>query len=68
VKLPIPGRRQRDADLDDEINAHLELAIADRIMGDTWANARHFRFGASSLLASLLTTLGHATAKSNGGY
>ncbi|PLR41128.1 deoxyribose-phosphate aldolase [Chimaeribacter californicus] len=44
------------------------LAIADRIMGATWADARHFRFGASSLLASLLTTLGHATAKSNGGY
>ncbi|QCR37251.1 deoxyribose-phosphate aldolase [Nissabacter sp. SGAir0207] len=44
------------------------LAIAGRIMGDQWADARHFRFGASSLLASLLTTLGHASGNANGGY
>ncbi len=35
------------------------LAIADRIMGPTWASAATFRFGASSLLGNLLTTLGH---------
>lgn len=43
------------------------LAIADRIMGPDWAQAATFRFGASSLMGSLLTTLGHdagATAKS----
>lgn len=34
------------------------LALADRIMGKTWADIRHFRFGASSLLSSLLNTLG----------
>lgn len=31
------------------------LALADRIMGEGWADARHFRFGASSLLGSLLS-------------
>ncbi|WP_425322307.1 deoxyribose-phosphate aldolase [Arsenophonus nasoniae] len=34
------------------------LALADRIMGKAWADIRHFRFGASSLLSSLLNTLG----------
>jgi deoxyribose-phosphate aldolase len=44
------------------------LQLADRIMGEGWADARHFRFGASSLLASLLNTLGHKTEKSGSGY
>jgi deoxyribose-phosphate aldolase len=35
------------------------LAIADRIMGPGWASPATFRFGASSLLGNLLTTLGH---------
>ncbi|AUH02215.1 deoxyribose-phosphate aldolase [Pectobacteriaceae bacterium CE70] len=35
------------------------LQLADTIMGTGWADARHFRFGASSLLGSLLNTLGH---------
>lgn len=35
------------------------LALADRLLGKDWADARHFRFGASSLLASLLSALGH---------
>ncbi|WJY14431.1 deoxyribose-phosphate aldolase [Pectobacteriaceae bacterium CE90] len=35
------------------------LRLADTIMGTGWADARHFRFGASSLLGSLLNTLGH---------
>lgn len=35
------------------------LALADRLLGKDWADARHFRFGASSLLASLLNALGH---------
>jgi deoxyribose-phosphate aldolase len=36
------------------------LAIADRIMGANWADARHFRFGASGLLDDLLAVLGVA--------
>lgn len=44
------------------------LALADNILGREWADARHFRFGASSLLASLLTTLGHQGQKSGSGY
>lgn len=44
------------------------LAMADRIMGEGWADSRHFRFGASSLLASLLNTLGYADAKSDSKY
>ncbi|MCP4984673.1 MAG: deoxyribose-phosphate aldolase, partial [Colwellia sp.] len=31
----------------------------DSILGEEWSCANHFRFGASSLLASLLETLGH---------
>ena len=34
------------------------LALADGIMGKEWVDKRHFRFGASSLLTSLLITLG----------
>ncbi len=33
------------------------LQLAANIMGDDWVNSRHFRFGASSLLVSLLTEL-----------
>ncbi|MNH46608.1 Deoxyribose-phosphate aldolase [compost metagenome] len=44
------------------------LQLTARILGDDWADARHFRFGASSLLASLLTTLGHKTQTSGSGY
>ena len=46
------------------------LAIADRIMGPDWADARHFRFGASGLLDDLLAALGveAAPAASKGGY
>lgn len=34
------------------------LALADRMMGPDWADARHFRFGASGLLDDLLARLG----------
>lgn len=44
------------------------LALAGRILGDDWADSRHFRFGASSLLASLLNTLGFETKKSSSNY
>ena len=43
------------------------LALAADILGEGWADKRHFRFGASSLLASLLNTLGH-DATSNSQY
>ncbi|WP_122094254.1 deoxyribose-phosphate aldolase [Rahnella sp. Larv3_ips] len=44
------------------------LALVDRLLGREWADSRHFRFGASSLLASLLTTLGHAGQKATSSY
>ncbi|WP_387689507.1 deoxyribose-phosphate aldolase [Photorhabdus sp. RM71S] len=44
------------------------LALADHIMGDKWADARHFRFGASSLLGSLLSTLGHQNQEQSSNY
>ena len=45
------------------------LQLAAEILGEEWICARTFRFGASSLLASLLETLGHGAApKANGGY
>lgn len=42
------------------------IAIAEGIMGKEWVTAEHFRFGASSLLASLLETLGHSQDASSG--
>ena len=33
------------------------LAMADELLGADWADSRHYRFGASSLLSSLLNTL-----------
>lgn len=44
------------------------LAIADQLFGPEWADARHYRFGASSLLASLLKALGHGDGKSTSSY
>jgi deoxyribose-phosphate aldolase len=45
------------------------LALAERLMGKNWINAEHFRFGASSLLNDLLSTLGAApSAPSGSGY
>lgn len=38
------------------------LALAESILGQGWVSPRTFRFGASSLLASLLATLGHGEA------
>lgn len=49
-------------------DALLYLQLADRILGKGWADVRHFRFGASSLLASLLTTLGHSALVFGSGY
>ncbi len=41
-------------------------AIADELFGADWADSRHYRFGASSLLASLLK--GHGDGKSASSY
>ena len=50
-------------------DAQEHLAIAADIMGPDWINPCHYRFGASSLLNSLLTTLGvEAAASQEGAY
>lgn len=49
-------------------DAAIYLQMADATLGAEWADARHFRFGASSLLASLLNTLGHKSDTSKAGY
>ncbi|MBJ7222614.1 MULTISPECIES: deoxyribose-phosphate aldolase [unclassified Brenneria] len=49
-------------------DAAIYLQLADDIMGPEWVSARHFRFGASSLLTSLLAALGHQTTGQSGGY
>ncbi|MEA9392907.1 deoxyribose-phosphate aldolase [Acerihabitans sp. TG2] len=50
------------------VEAAAYLALADRIMGIDWVDARHFRFGASSLLASLLATLGQRASNTGSDY
>lgn len=42
-------------------DAAIYLDLADSILGREWADNNHFRFGASSLLNSLLATLGKKT-------
>ena len=44
------------------------LTLAENIMGNGWLSAAHFRFGASSLLGSLLNTLGVQVEEQQGGY
>lgn len=41
------------------------LDLAEQILGKDWITPRHFRFGASSLLGSLLKTLEHHQLKDN---
>jgi deoxyribose-phosphate aldolase len=41
----------------DVLQAQQYLTLASNIMGPNWLNTAHFRFGASSLLASLLATI-----------
>lgn len=48
-------------------DAKIYLDMADKMMGTEWVNAKHFRFGASSLLTNLLTTLGHASSTDTSG-
>ncbi|MCP4326759.1 MAG: deoxyribose-phosphate aldolase [Alteromonadales bacterium] len=42
------------------------LAMADNILGADWADNKHYRFGASSLLTNLLNTLEVTTEKADG--
>jgi deoxyribose-phosphate aldolase len=49
-------------------DAQAFLAMADRIHGGDWADNMHYRFGASSLLANLLHTLGEGEEAAQGGY
>ncbi|MCL7929847.1 deoxyribose-phosphate aldolase [Halomonas llamarensis] len=45
------------------------LALATEIMGAQWVTPKHFRFGASSLLADVMATLtGNASVAEQGGY
>ncbi|SHE85130.1 deoxyribose-phosphate aldolase [Vibrio gazogenes] len=49
--------------------AALYLSMADEIMGESWADSRHYRFGASSLLNALLATLeGTEVSQSSDSY
>ncbi|NQE79195.1 deoxyribose-phosphate aldolase [Pantoea ananatis] len=49
-------------------DAAIYLQLAEDRLGADWADARHFRFGASSLLANLLNTLGHSSDTRQSGY
>ncbi|MGF1691365.1 deoxyribose-phosphate aldolase [Photobacterium kagoshimensis] len=49
-------------------DAQTYLAMADRLLGAEWADNMHYRFGASSLLANLLHTLGEGEKAAEGGY
>ncbi|MCD9499313.1 deoxyribose-phosphate aldolase [Photobacterium carnosum] len=49
-------------------DAQQYLAMANTILGEEWADSRHYRFGASSLLANLLHTLGEGEQAAKGGY
>ncbi|AJQ93051.1 deoxyribose-phosphate aldolase [Gynuella sunshinyii] len=50
----------------EEAKIYLDSAV--EIMGENWISARHFRFGASSLLNNLLQTLGLQTNNQGGSY
>ncbi len=49
-------------------DAAIYLKLADDILGHGWADARHFRFGASSLLTSLLDAAGYPGATGHSQY
>ncbi|SFN19074.1 deoxyribose-phosphate aldolase [Izhakiella capsodis] len=49
-------------------DAAIYLQLADDILGAGWAEARHFRFGASSLLTSLLNAAGYRSVVSDSQY
>jgi deoxyribose-phosphate aldolase len=49
-------------------DAKAYLDLADKILGADWADARHFRFGASSLRPALLSTLQGGDGAASSGY
>ncbi len=52
----------------DAETAKAYLDLAREILGDEWVNARHFRFGASSLLNNLLAVLDLGSKTESEGY
>jgi deoxyribose-phosphate aldolase len=48
--------------------AMLYLDLAAKILGEDWISPRHFRFGASGLLDSLVAELGGVSSKPSAGY
>lgn len=48
--------------------AAIYLKLADDILGHNWADKRHFRFGASSLLVNLLKTMGYQSGLQDTNY
>ena len=46
-------------------DALVYLTLAKDILGDNWTTSKHFRFGASSLLDNLLSTLNFTDEKAN---
>ncbi|MEA3302009.1 MAG: deoxyribose-phosphate aldolase, partial [Pseudomonadota bacterium] len=75
VMLQVISERNRDVGfkaaggVSDATAAKQYMDLAAKIMGDEWVNAEHFRFGASSLLASLLAELELAEQPADtGGY
>ncbi len=73
--LRVISERNRDVGfkaaggVSDATAAKQYMDLAAEIMGDEWVNAEHFRFGASSLLASLLAELDLAEQPADtGGY
>jgi len=49
-------------------DAKAYLDLADSLLGPDWADARHFRFGASSLRPALLSTLEGGDGAAGTGY
>lgn len=49
-------------------DAQAYLDMANKTLGQDWADNMHYRFGASSLLANLLHTLGEGEKAAEGGY
>lgn len=49
-------------------DAKIYLDLADKIIGPSWADRDHFRFGASSLIDSVLSSLGHKVTASGSNY
>ncbi len=49
-------------------DARMYLALADGVMGDGWANAETFRFGASGLFDALVAAIEGRAAEARSGY